>query len=270
MVMIKNILCVTILLFVILSGKAQNVGQEGDSLINYIDINGLKQGHWLKKYPNGNAQYEAYFVDNKPIGKLKRFDKAGDLYAILNYDKKSEYASSEFFHKSGKTLAKGKYYGNLKDSIWLYWDDNGKLYAKESWVKGIKNGTFIQYTSEGNILEEITWKQGLKDGPWKKYYGYGPLLFEASYVQGKLEGTCKSYYASGILQKEVKYINDLMEGPCFLYKENGSLQKIYSYKHGVCAELMDEQDKMIIELEKNKDQVEDPAEHINDPTWLKQ
>jgi antitoxin component YwqK of YwqJK toxin-antitoxin module len=266
--MTKKIQALALLFFVTYMVVAQNVGQEGDTLINYIDINGLKQGHWIKKYNNGKPQYEAYFIDNKPVGKFIRYDAGGNLYALLNYDQKGEYATAEFYHKSGKVLAKGKYFEKAKDSIWSYWDDNGKLYLQESWKKGVKDGPFRQYTSEGILLEEINWKQGIKDGPWKKNFTSGKLQFEVTFVQGKLEGTCKSYYESSVLQKEGKYINDLMEGPWFVYKEDGSLQKVYNYKKGICPEFQDEQDKTIIELEKNKDQLEDPAEHINDPTWF--
>ena len=44
----------------------------------------------------------------------------------------------------------------------------------------------------------------------------------------------------------------------------------YVYKHGYCKELADEQNKTINELEKDmgKGIYDDPAEHINDPTWL--
>ena len=55
---------------------AQNVGQEGsDTLLNYKDINGLKQGKWIKKYVNGQVRYKGYSVDNVPKGDFYQYDK---------------------------------------------------------------------------------------------------------------------------------------------------------------------------------------------------
>ena len=71
--------CIQILIIILLGNAAlsQNVGQKGDTLKNYTDINGLKQGYWQKKYYNGNIKYEVYFKNNKPIGEFKRFYESG-------------------------------------------------------------------------------------------------------------------------------------------------------------------------------------------------
>ncbi len=251
-----------------LAAMTQNVGQEPDTLLNYTDINGLKQGHWIMKYPNGRIKYEAYFIDNKPVGEFKRYDSYGNLYALLNYDKSGTKSTAKFFHRSGTISATGNYIGQEKDSIWLYYADNGNLYLQESYKKGVKDGLFIQYTSEHNPLEEVHWKEGKKHGIWRKYYATGPLMFQVNYKDDKLDGEGKVYYASGKLQKEGKYVNDLMEGSWLIYDENGNYKKQYVYKHGYCAELADEQNRTINELEENKGKIEDPAEHLNDPTWL--
>ena len=248
----------------------QNVGQEGDTLINYTDINGLKQGHWIKKYSNGQTQYEAYFIDDKPVGEFKKYDSYGNLYALLNYSSDGAKADAKFFHRSGKVSAIGKYTGHEKDSIWLYYADNGILYLQESYKTGIKDGLFIQYTSEQKKIEETTWKNGEKHGVWRKYYATGPLMFEVNYEHGKLNGEGKVYYANGKLQKKGKYVNDLMEGSWLIFDVNGNYQNQYVYKHGYCEKLAEEQNRTINELEKNmgNGEFDDPAEHINDPSWL--
>ena len=80
----RNIIILAFLVLPILA-LGQNVGQEGDTLLNYTDINGLKQGHWIKKFENGQTQYEAYFIDDKPVGEFKKYDSYGNLYVTLNY-----------------------------------------------------------------------------------------------------------------------------------------------------------------------------------------
>jgi len=262
---IRIILIITLLPILTL---AQNVGQEGDTLLNYTDINGLKQGHWIKKYANGTTKYEAYFIDNKPVGELKRYDSYGNLYALLTYDKNGQKADARFFHRSGKPSAIGKYIDNEKDSIWLYYADNGNLYLQESYKKGVKDGLFVQYTSERKKIEELNWKDGEKHGEWRKYYGTGELMFVVNYNHGKLDGEGLIYYANGKLQKKGKYVNDLMEGSWLIFDERGNYQKQYVYKHGRCAELEEENNKTINELENQKGQLDDPAHHIGDPSWL--
>ena len=264
-----KIAILALLVFPIMA-SAQNVGQEGDTLLNYTDINGMKQGHWIKKFSNGQIKYEAYFVDDKPVGEFKKYDSYGNLYALLNYDAEGQSASAKFFHRSGKVSATGKYYGHEKDSIWLYYSDGGTLYLQESYKRGVKDGLFVQYTSEHVKIEEVTWKDGEKHGPWRKYFTSGPIMFDVNYDHGKLNGEGKVYYANGKLHKKGKYVNDLMEGSWLIFDERGNYQKQYVYKHGYCKELADEQNKTINELEENmgKGVFDDPAEHINDPSWL--
>jgi len=249
----------------LLSGmaNAQSVVQKNDTILNYTDINGLKQGHWIMKYPSGKIRYEAYFIDGQPVGEFKKYDTYGNLNAILNYSADGSKADAKFFHRSGKISATGKYVGHEKDSIWLYYADNGILYLQESYKKGQKDGLFIQYTSERVKIEETTWKDGEKHGPWRKYYVSGNIMFDVNYDHGKLNGEGKVYYANGKIQKRGKYVNDLMEGSWLIFDEHGNYKK-----HGYCAELAEEQNKTINELEKHKDEWDDPMEHLNDPTWL--
>lgn len=257
------------LILTTMASSAQNVGQEGDTLINYTDINGLKQGHWVKHYSNGQKKYEAYFVDNNPVGELKRYDSYGNLYASLTYSADGHAADAKFYHRSGKISALGKYYDNEKDSIWLYYSENGDLYLQESYKRGVKDGLFIQYTSEHKKIEEINWKDGEKHGKWRKYYATGgELMFEVNYEHGKLNGEGLVYHSNGKLNKKGKYVNDLMEGSWLIFDERGNYKKQYVYKHGRCPELDEEQNRTINELEKQKNQLDDPAHHWGDPTWL--
>ncbi len=247
---------------------AQNVGQQGDTLRNYTDINGNKQGFWDKKYTNGKTQYTGYFVDNKPVGEFKRYNQKGDLYALMVYDTKSDSITATFYHPGGQVAVTGKYFGKNKEGIWEYYSDSKKKYLTEAYHQNLKHGVFKQYTSDGIVIDETTWNMGIKHGSWRKYYVEGPLMFEGNFVNGLMQGESKSYYKSGKLQKQGRYEQDLMDGPWTIYKENGQIEKIYNFNKGVCPELADEQNKLLNEFEKNKDQFEDPALHLDDPEWF--
>jgi len=266
--MVKRFILGMLLLFVADVLVAQT-SVPTDSVINYIDINGLKQGKWEKKDLNGKLRFEAYFIDDKPVGDFKRFDENGNLYAWLKYNNQGEKASVTFYHKTGKTAATGKYIGKAQDSIWNYFDEDGGLYLQESYNNGVKNGQFKQYTSEGVMIEEVSWKNGVKDGPWKKFYVEGQKMWDATYVNGKLEGPFKSWYKNGGLQKEGVYVNDFEEGDWKAYSEAGNLLKTYHYKNGVSPEADAEKENMLKELDEEKGKLDDPVEHIDDPDWFR-
>ncbi|MBI9066528.1 MAG: hypothetical protein JEZ09_04505 [Salinivirgaceae bacterium] len=264
----KYILIVSILVLSVTIASSQNVGQKGDTLVNYSDINGFKQGFWKKNYNDGTLKFEAYFVDDKPVGALKRYDKNGDLYAHLNYDEKGLHASAIFFHNNGKYAAIGKYYGQIKDSIWKYYDEKGQLYLQESYKIGIKHGQFKQLSSEGICIEETNYKEGIKHGPWIKNYTNGKLMWEANYVNGKLEGDAKAYFKNGKVYREGKYVNDYMEGGWLKYNETGNLEKVYQYKKGTSPESEKEKDEFMRKIEEGKDKYDGPS-NANDLDWLR-
>ena len=41
--------------------------------INQIDAKGLKQGKWIGKFPSGSTRYEGSFVNDQPVGEMKRY-----------------------------------------------------------------------------------------------------------------------------------------------------------------------------------------------------
>lgn len=246
----------------------QNIGQTGDSLYNYTDINGNKQGRWEAKHSNGNIKYKGFFVDNRPVGQFYRYDIRGNLYAKLNYLQNCDTIIAEFYHASGSKAVTGTYNNKNKEGIWKYYSDQGKLFLQESYKQNNKHGTFLQYTADGIVIEEVNWQMGVKHGNWKKFYVEGPKMWESTYVNGKLEGEAKSYFKNGVLQKQGNFKNDLMDGDWLKFSQNGKLEKVYHYKNGVCPGLEKENELMLEQMEQNKGQIEDPAEHANDPEWF--
>lgn len=265
--MIKNIITIFTVIFSC-SLFSQNVGQPGDTLLNYTDINGLKQGTWSKKYDNGKTKYTAYFIDDQPVGDYKRYDNKGYLTAWLKYTEGSNIARATVFHRNGKIAASGNYIDKIKDSVWNYFDENGIQYLSESFKAGVKHGTFKTYTSEKVLVEEVNWKDGIKHGAWKKYFITGNLMWEANYVNGKLEGLTKTYYNSGTVHKEGSFKNDVMDGAWRYYSESGGLINVYKYDNGVCPEAEEDENEELKELMKNKNQIPGP-ENSNDLDWLR-
>ena len=74
--------------------------------INQTDESGLKQGHWEKRYPNGNIQYKGNFKDNKPVGLIKRYNQEGTLIAEMDYIESSKKVYTKLYYKSEKLPSK--------------------------------------------------------------------------------------------------------------------------------------------------------------------
>ena len=98
----------------------------GDTIINYTDINGNKQGHWEKKYQNGTIAYKAEFKNNKLVGEYTRYYQTGTIKAIIKYDITGNKGKAILYWDDGTKMATGNYINqNVKDSIWVYFPRMG-------------------------------------------------------------------------------------------------------------------------------------------------
>lgn len=85
---------------------------KGKPFENITYKNGVKNGKWIKYFPNGKKMTETTYKDGKLEG------------PFVNYD------------PDGKLIVKGQYRDGEMDGVWLYYDENGALYRKEVYNKG--------------------------------------------------------------------------------------------------------------------------------------
>ena len=243
---------------------AQNVGQKaGDTIINYIDINGLKQGYWEKKYPNGKIKYQAHFKNDIPVGEFKRYYSNGQLFAHIIYDKEGNgTGDATYYWDDGKLLAKGKLVKvKLKQGLWKIYNTKGVLLRTINYDKGIKNGEQITYYHEGGIAEKANFKNGKKEGELIKYFPNGKKELLITYKNGVFDGPILSYYPNGQLKVKGFYKNDLKDGVWKFYDDNGHLIKTIEYENGHPVnetELDEELTKKIKELDKESSKYKEP------------
>ncbi len=259
---VKKILLFFFLLIPILSAAQQNNIKYGKT-INYTDNNGMKQGHWEKKYDNGNIRYTGSFKNNKPVGEFRRFYKSGTLQSILVYSKDGKSAKATFYYENGKLAAEGKYFGTKKDSIWKYYSFyGGHLSNEESYIKGKKDGYSREYYSDSTISQEKIWKNGTLDGSWRMWFPGKKTRLETQYVNGKLSGPFKTYYPDGTLEISGVYKNDIRIGKWTYTDKETKKTKIINYVDGL-PENQDEIDKSFEEsmkdFELNKKKYTEPS-----------
>ena len=241
---------------------SQNVGQKGNSRINYTDINGKKQGKWIRKYAGGKIAYEAFFVNDKLVGKYKRYYKSGQLKLDVNYDKNSN-GFARLYWDTKKKMAEGNYVNtNIKDSVWNMYGTDGALMTKISYKHGIKDGKEIKYFRNGNKNEVLEWKNNIKDGVWDWYYETGKPRMKTHHKNGKRDGAFWFYHDNGLPYMTGRYKNDLKDGEWKFYTNKHKLIKTITFVNGRATnqdELDDEMTKQIEEWEKMKGKIPEPT-----------
>ena len=235
--------------------------------INQTDANGLKQGFWTKKYPNGVIAYEVTFKNNIPVGDYKRYHENGKLNAFLIYDDEGKWADAKMYDDDGKLIAEGKYIGKLKEGLWVYSDKGAKV-AEETYKNGKKEGVSKSFYKNGNLSEEKHWKNDVENGAWRQYYINGKKRLETRIDNGIRNAVYYVYYQNGMLEIRGQYKNDRMEGKWIYYDKKGKLKKQIKYVKGKAEnqdELDEEEQKIFKQFEENRKRLMDPKDYINNP-----
>ncbi len=259
--------CIVFVAFMSNSILAQNIGQKGDSLRNYTDINGNKQGYWEKKFKNGNIAYQATFKDNKLTGIYKRYYENGQLFALIQYPiNPDSLAKVTYFWDDGKLLANGHFVEQkLKHGHWIYYNTQALKIAEMDYDHGQLNGKKIVYYHSGKPSYKVTYKNGIKDGVEVRYYDNGEKETEQQIKNGKFDGKIYVYYPSGKFKIMGNYKSNLKDGKWTFYSTSGQIEHTIIYHHGV-AENQDELDKkftkQVEDWEKMKGKIPEPSEDM--------
>ena len=136
---------------------------------NQIDSNGYKQGYWKQNHTNGKIRYEGNFVDDKPSGVFKYYDKKGLLKANLEYFDKGVRSSARLYFPDGTEKAIGLFVNEHKYGLWKFFNKDGQLISEEHYSKGVLDGDYKVFYANGQLLEDSFYTNGLKEGASKQY-----------------------------------------------------------------------------------------------------
>lgn len=238
----KLIILTLILSFTTPFAISQNVGQKGDTLVNYKDINGLKQGKWSKKYKSGRTAYNASFKNDKLIGLYQRYHSTGKLGLEVNYlENESGYA--KIYYDNGNLGAEGKYINrNIKEGLWKFYGVDGKLVVEINYTNGVPNGKELKYWRNGNVMEEKNWVNGKQEGLWAQYFETGKDRLKTRMINDKRNGVFYIYYPNGKYYAKGNYKDNLRTGQWTFYGQDGTILRDTEYVSGIAAD-QDEFDK---------------------------
>lgn len=180
--------------------------------INQKDVNGLRQGTWIKKYPGTQQlRYEGYFKDNKEVGTFNFYCETCGIqpYCVKEF-KNDALVDVRYYSSSGDLVSTGMMQGKQRINQWLTFHENStNIMTREFYVAGKLQGEITTYYLTGKIIETTHYLNGLKEG----------LSF---------------YYSpEGITLKELSYKNDLLHGPAVYYSTKGLLTMKGDYRNGV-------------------------------------
>ncbi len=235
--------------------------QESQAL-NSTDKSGKKQGHWIRKYPDGNIMYDGYFINDKPVGEFKRYYEDGKPKSILIFSKDGTKADASLFYQNGFIASKGIYLNQMKEGKWLFFSttDEGVLISDEEYLNDNRNGITRTFYPDSTAAEIINYKNGIKNGEWIKYYPDGSVTFRTNYVNGKLNGNFEAFFEDGKLEVSGRYKYGLRDGLWLINNKDGSPRFRVEYADGMAKnrDIDIYETNYIDSLEKNRVEIPDP------------
>jgi len=254
---------ISILVFLFVMSSLLAAAQNNDT-INQTGPNGLKQGYWEARYPNGSLRYKGIFKDGKPTGIFTRYFDNGEVFAIMQFIVDQQTTPTKIFYRNGKLAAEGNFVGEKKDGLWKYYSYyHETLAAEETYVLGQRQGTSRKYHKDGTIIEELDYQNHKKHGNWVQYFVDGSKKLVSHYQNDKRNGNFILYYPDGTMEAEGQYLDDFMHGEWKYYTDGGELDYQVDFEYGqpLNPEVLEEKSAAFFEMvEKNKDKIPEPDE----------
>ena len=247
----------------VLLAIALNATSQSNTDINKTDPQGKMQGLWIKKYPdNIHILYEGTFLDNHPVGELKRYYEDGRLRSRLVYSQDGKKADAEIYHPNGNISSSGIYINQLKEGQWKFFSARikGLLLNEESYLKNQKNGLSVKFYPDSAVAEKVSYLNDKREGEWLQYHPDGKLSLKALYKGGMLNGKFEAWYPDGKPESTGSYKNNLREGTWRIFKADGSLRYELNYVNGITDDkkIGEDAEKLLDEMDKNKGSIADP------------
>ena len=102
--------------------------------------NGLRQGNWTYRHPNGQPKSEGAYLRGEKDGLWRGY-----------------YDNGQLFYEGG-------YRAGMKDGPWVSYYEDAKIFYKGEYQAGKEHGTWIGFNPDGTVWEYRTglFKDGLK------------------------------------------------------------------------------------------------------------
>lgn len=254
-----NLRIITALLFSLITTL---VIPQAEQTFNKTDNTGKKQGHWIKKYPDGNIMYDGYFRNDKPVGEFRRYYEDKTLKSLLVFNDNSTEATAKLYYQNGFIASSGKYVNQLKEGRWQFFSvlTRGVPVIEENYLNDKRNGLCRKFYPDSTVAEVLNFKNDVKNGEWIKYHPDGSVNFRTIYNYGKLNGKFEAFFADGKPEVTGQYKDDLKQGVWLIYNKDGSRRFKTEYSLGIAnnSDIDIYETEYIDSLERIKIKIADP------------
>ncbi len=233
-----------------------------EQVVNQTDNNGMKQGHWIKKYTGGTVMYDGYFKNDKPAGVFKRYYEDSTLKSVLKYSENGTVADASLYYPNSFLASRGRYINQLKEGKWKFFSSStsGVPVSEEEYLNDKKNGISVKFYPDSTIAEKISYINDSKEGEWLKYYPDGSVNLRTNYTDNMLNGDFEAYFENGKPEMIGRYKDDLRDGTWTIYFKDGRVRFKIEYTLGIAnnRDMEIYETNYVDSLERNKVKIADP------------
>lgn len=214
-------------------------GRPGEHF-NVTDAKGLKQGRWIRVYPDGRLYYSGSFKDDRPVGHFTFFRESGRVLSEVEHDAATLTAKAILYREDGTPSHRGQYATTEVDGAWTQrktgqWealDSQGRVRVVEHYADDQLDGVQLTYHSNGQLLEEGQFKSGRKTGQWKTYDSEGLLRSEEMWREGERHGPSVVMQDNGTPLSKGDYEGGQPVGEWITYNPDGKERSLITYEGG--------------------------------------
>ena len=206
---------------------------------NVTDANGLKQGRWIRVYPNGKLYYSGSFQDGRPVGHFTFFRETGKVLSEVQHEEGTNIAKAILYREDGSESHRGSYETVQVNGAWTQWktgrwqavDKQGRLRLEEHYVRDTLDGVQRTHHRNGQLLEEGTYAMGRKTGTWTAYDREGLPRSEEHWRHGERHGP-SVVMDKGKRLSEGEYRDGLPVGTWTNFNPDGKVRSLVAYEEG--------------------------------------
>lgn len=245
----------------------------------------IKHGAFQEWHENGVLERELSYISGLKWGREQTYDVNGVRSLSLNWEQGMKQGAEQTWWPGGKILKSENIYVNgLLEGAGRSWYPDGEIKDSVSYKAGKKNGLAVSWYSQGGRASEEPYLDNELEGTVIRYSPEGQKTFVCSYTKGSRHGLCKTFYSTGSVESVVEYRQGVRLASTYQrYTESGEpsaqleakkiFHQIQDEKDLVflakeCAQAMtmekktaaqvkavprDEQQKMLLTLEQNKE-----------------
>lgn len=183
--------------------------------------NGLKNGEWIIKYPQGNIKALLKYQYDRPIGEWKYFHSNGKIFEIDRFKEGELDGVIEVFNIKGISKMKMNFEMGLLNKEFIAYHLNGKISTLANFNYGKLDGNLNLFTTQGIKTVDGYYRLNKREGEWKFYYNTGDIKSIINYKEGKREGESIVYGKGGEILQRLKFVNGIEVEGSDEYKNYG-------------------------------------------------